>query len=62
MMPSHHIPQQVPPTKDSNLGVLLIEFFELYGVNFNWEVTGISIRDGGYYFPKYSRRSMDRGE
>jgi len=51
----------VPPTKDSNLGVLLIEFFELYGVNFNWEVTGISIRDGGYYFPKYSRRSMDRG-
>ena len=37
----------VPPNEHSNLGVLLIEFFEMYGVNFNYEVVGISIRDGG---------------
>jgi hypothetical protein len=38
----------VPPTEQSNLGVLLIEFFEMYGINFNYEKVGISIRDGGY--------------
>lgn len=37
---------------DDNLGVLLIEFFELYGNNFNYFNTGISVRDGGSYFSK----------
>lgn len=33
----------------SNLGVLLLEFFELYGLRFNYAQIGISIRHGGCY-------------
>ena len=36
----------------SNLGVLLMEFFELYGRTFNYTKVAISIIDGGCYFPK----------
>ncbi|XP_065168487.1 terminal nucleotidyltransferase 4B-like [Atheta coriaria] len=36
----------------SNLGVLLIEFLELYGRKFNYLQTGIRIRDGGRYINK----------
>ncbi|XP_038138542.1 terminal nucleotidyltransferase 4B [Cyprinodon tularosa] len=35
-----------------NIGVLLIEFFELYGRNFNYLKTGIKISDGGRYVAK----------
>ncbi|XP_005091310.1 terminal nucleotidyltransferase 4A isoform X2 [Aplysia californica] len=35
-----------------NLGVLLIEFFELYGRNFNYFKTAIRIKNGGAYLPK----------
>lgn len=35
-----------------NIGVLLIEFFELYGRNFNYLKTGIRIKDGGCYVAK----------
>mmetsp|Transcript_39063 Transcript_39063/g.94459 ORF Transcript_39063/g.94459 Transcript_39063/m.94459 type:complete len:483 (+) Transcript_39063:64-1512(+) len=35
-----------------NLGGLLIEFFELYGIDFNYVTTGISVRFDGFYFPK----------
>ncbi|KAM4689689.1 terminal nucleotidyltransferase 4A [Discoglossus pictus] len=35
-----------------NLGMLLVEFFELYGRNFNYMKTGISIRNGGAYIAK----------
>lgn len=35
-----------------NLGVLLIEFFELYGRHFNYLKTGIRIKDGGAYISK----------
>ncbi|XP_061879496.1 terminal nucleotidyltransferase 4B [Entelurus aequoreus] len=35
-----------------NLGVLLIEFFELYGRHFNYMKTGIRIKDGGCYVAK----------
>ncbi|KAF8516959.1 hypothetical protein BU17DRAFT_92345 [Hysterangium stoloniferum] len=38
-----------------NLGVLVMEFFELYGHHFNYGRTGISIRDGGTYFSKMAR-------
>lgn len=38
--------------EDINLGVLLIEFFELYGRKFNYMQTGIRIRDGGKYINK----------
>ena len=32
-----------------NLGVLFIEFLELYGKNFNYELVGISIAEKRYY-------------
>jgi non-canonical poly(A) RNA polymerase PAPD5/7 len=38
-----------------NLGALLLEFFELYGLDFNYVTTGISVRHDGYYFPKGSK-------
>ncbi|XP_038155707.1 terminal nucleotidyltransferase 4A isoform X1 [Cyprinodon tularosa] len=37
---------------NQNLGVLLIEFFELYGRNFNYLKTGIRITNGGAYVAK----------
>ncbi|KIY70427.1 hypothetical protein CYLTODRAFT_370984 [Cylindrobasidium torrendii FP15055 ss-10] len=40
---------------EANLGVLVMEFFELYGCYFNYDDTGISIRDGGTYFSKRQR-------
>lgn len=43
----------IDPNK--NLGVLLLEFFELYGKNFNFDQTGISVRKGGHYFSKSHR-------
>lgn len=38
-----------------NLGVLVMEFFELYGCYFNYHETGISLRGGGTYFNKQAR-------
>lgn len=37
---------------NANLGVLLIEFFELYGRHFNYLKTGIRIKEGGAYISK----------
>ncbi|KAF9916939.1 hypothetical protein BX616_002379 [Lobosporangium transversale] len=37
---------------EENLGVLLIEFFELYGQCFNYAQVGLSVREGGSYFEK----------
>ena len=37
-----------------NLGVLLMEYFELYGVTFDYDRVGISVRDGGSYFDRVS--------
>ncbi|KAF9371648.1 hypothetical protein BGX21_005056 [Mortierella sp. AD011] len=37
---------------EENLGVLLIEFFELYGLNFNYKNVGLTVADGGRYFLK----------
>ncbi|XP_055612006.1 terminal nucleotidyltransferase 4B-like [Uranotaenia lowii] len=36
----------------TNLGVLLMEFLELYGRKFNYMKTGISVKNGGRYIPK----------
>lgn len=44
---------EIEPEK--NLGVLVMEFFELYGCYFNYEEVGISIRNGGSYFSKKQR-------
>lgn len=44
-----------PETKaneDINLGVLLIDFLELYGRKFDYENTGISIGNGGTPLPR----------
>jgi len=38
-----------------NLGVLLIEFFQLYGHRFMYDECGISVRAGGFYFNKSLR-------
>lgn len=38
--------------ENANLGVLLMEFLELYGRKFNYMKTGISIKNGGKYLPK----------
>lgn len=38
--------------RDVNLGVLLVEFFELYGRHFNYSRTGVRIRSGGAYMLK----------
>lgn len=53
---------------NENLGVLLIEFFELYGRHFNYLKTAIRVKNGGAYVTKdeimkamsngYSRPSM----
>ena len=48
---------QLHPRNDSsdpsaNLGVLLMEFFELYGRNFNYLTTAIRIRGNGSYITK----------
>lgn len=46
----------------ANLGVLLIEFFELYGRLFNYSIVGIRVRNGGSYVPKNAiQEQMDPG-
>lgn len=42
-----------------NLGVLLIEFFELYGHFFNYNTTGINLNNGGTYFQKRQKGWSD---
>ncbi|KAG6915743.1 hypothetical protein DXG01_010040 [Tephrocybe rancida] len=44
---------------DDNLGVLVLEFFELYGCYFNYSEVGISVREGGTYFNKRQRGWYD---
>ena len=48
---------EIEPEK--NLGVLVMEFFELYGCYFNYEEVGISVRNGGSYFSKRQRGWYD---
>jgi len=44
----------------ANLGVLLLEFFELYGRFFNYYRVGIRIKDGGAYVAKTEiQKQMD---
>lgn len=40
---------------EENLGVLVVEFFELYGKRFNYDNVGISINGNGKYFHKLDR-------
>lgn len=41
-----------------NYGVMLLEFLELYGLNFNYQWTGISVRNGGRYIEKKDNMSQ----
>lgn len=50
-------PRHAAAEANPNLGVLLIEFFELYGRNFNYMKTGITVLNGGRYFPKADMQS-----
>lgn len=52
-----HKPRAVE--KQQDLGVLFLGFLKLYGQEFNYFRTGLSIRDGGYYFPKAQRNWVD---
>ncbi|KAL8607512.1 hypothetical protein ACOMHN_004481 [Nucella lapillus] len=45
-------PREAAVRETGNLGVLLVEFFELYGRTFNYMRTGIRIKNGGAYIPK----------
>lgn len=48
---------------DANLGVLLMEFFELYGRNFNYQRIGIKIKNGGCYVSKEEiKKELGNGE
>jgi len=42
-----------------DIGLLLIGFFRLYGKEFNYYTNGISLREGGYYFSKFSKSWYD---
>lgn len=56
-------PRHAAAETNPNLGVLLIEFFELYGRNFNYMKTGITVLNGGSYFPKEDMvQSMGSGK
>lgn len=48
---------EIDPEK--NLGTLVMEFFELYGLYFNYQEVGISLRDGGSYYNKSRRGWSD---
>jgi len=41
------------------LGSLLLEFLELYGLDFNYVLTGVSVRSDGSYFPKGSKNRRE---
>ncbi|KAH9843120.1 uncharacterized protein C8Q71DRAFT_820219 [Rhodofomes roseus] len=51
---------EIDPSK--NLGILVMEFFELYGCYFNYKEVGISLRDGGTYYNKRRRGWLDYGQ
>lgn len=53
-------PRESAKLEGENLGTLLLEFFELYGRNFNYESIGIRIRDKEGYVPiEQLRQQMD---
>ena len=45
-------PRNAANDPNANLGVLLIEFFELFGRNFNYMKTAITVLNGGSYLSK----------
>jgi len=56
-------PRQDAASPSANLGVLLLEFFELYGRLFNYYRVGIRVKEGGSYVPKseMQQKMLDSG-
>eukprot|EP00055_Hartaetosiga_balthica_P008064 m.28892 g.28892 ORF g.28892 m.28892 type:complete len:415 (+) comp6101_c0_seq1:42-1286(+) len=48
------------PAESCNLGVLLIEFFELYGKQFHYGRVGIRVNGNGSYFDKVTKGWVNR--
>jgi non-canonical poly(A) RNA polymerase PAPD5/7 len=48
---------EIDPSR--NLGVLMMDFFDLYGHYFRYDEVGISVRDGGSYYKKQQRGWYD---
>ena len=42
-------------SKNQTLGHILCGFFQFYGFDFNYEIVGISIRHGGFFYKKEDR-------
>lgn len=56
-------PRYFPTDREENLGVLLMEFFELYGHVFNYGTTAIRVRNGGSYIKKDAiKRQLPAGQ
>jgi non-canonical poly(A) RNA polymerase PAPD5/7 len=51
-----HFNSQVPSW---NLGTLLLEFFHLYGISFNYYSTGVRIAEGGSYLQKRRKEAVE---
>ena len=47
--------ERLAPEQNLNLGSILIDFMELYGLELNYFTTGISVRQGGSFFRKGAR-------
>ncbi|KPM06815.1 PAP-associated domain-containing protein 5-like protein [Sarcoptes scabiei] len=53
-------PKKEAKLPGTNLGVLLMDFFELFGRNFNYYRVGIRVKDGGSFVPKSEiQKNMD---
>ena len=53
-------PRHDASTLKTNLGVLLLEFFDLYGRTFNYSQLAIRLRDGGSYVSREEVRFLQK--
>ena len=53
-------PRHDASTLKTNLGVLLLEFFDLYGRTFNYSQLAIRLRDGGSYVSREEVRLLQK--
>lgn len=54
--------QHHPRESEENLGVLLIEFFQLYGRQFNYQKCCIRVKNGGQYMKKEDMAAQMKAE
>eukprot|EP00850_Spirogloea_muscicola_P022687 SM000307S11684 [mRNA] locus=s307:12735:17907:+ [translate_table: standard] len=59
--PSRRSSDDLSPARplENNLGMLLVDFFELYGRNLNYRDVGVSCATGGSFFSKHLRELAD---